>query len=61
MLGCFLRRPSHGIPLAFVLMLAYEYALHNYGLATYIFYAERKDFLSANREGLCSLVGYLAL
>jgi hypothetical protein len=42
-------------------MLAYEYALHNYGLATYIFYAERKDFLSANREGLCSLVGYLAL
>ena len=42
-------------------MLGYEYALHYYGLTTYIFHVSRTDFVSANREGLCSLVGYLAL
>lgn len=56
-----LRNPDSALVLAFGLMLAYEVVLSEFGLANYIFYAPRYDFVSANREGLASLVGYLSL
>ena len=57
----FLRDATYALPLAFVIMIVYELALVEYGLEEYIFYAPREDFVSANREGIASLVGYLSL
>jgi len=42
-------------------MICYEFVLKEYGLAKFVFNAPRTDFISANREGICSIVGYLGL
>ena len=42
-------------------MLGYEAVIKTYELDQFIFYAPRTDFWSANREGICSLVGYISL
>ncbi len=57
----FLRNPDYALPSAFVLMIGYEFILQEYNLATYIFHAPRTEFISANREGIATLVGYLSL
>jgi glucosaminylphosphatidylinositol acyltransferase len=57
----FMRNPDFALPIAFTLMLTYEFIIKEYELDKYIFYAPRTDFLSANREGIASLVGYLSL
>lgn len=57
----FLRSADLAIPLAFSLMITYELVLKEYELDRFIFYAPREDFVSANREGIASLVGYLSL
>ena len=42
-------------------MTFYEFALISLGLRTYVFYSPRLDFISANREGIISAFGYLAI
>lgn len=57
----FLRNPDFAMPIAFSLMICYEFIIKEYNLDSYIFYAPREDFISANREGIASLTGYLSL
>lgn len=56
-----LRNPDYALPLAFGMMVCYEFLIKEFKLDQYIFYAPRQDFISANREGIASLVGYLSL
>jgi hypothetical protein len=42
-------------------MLLYEFSLMSLGLKNYVFYGPRTDFISANREGVVSSSGYLAV
>lgn len=56
-----LRNPDHALPIAFVMMFGYELLIKQYGLDQYVFYAPRQDFISANREGITTLIGYLSL
>lgn len=42
-------------------MLGSEYMTAMFDLKTYVFHAPRSDFISANKEGLISLFGYLAI
>jgi len=39
----------------------YEMASQHYDLSSYVFFAARTDFISANREGIVSLLGYFSL
>jgi len=57
----FFRNPDLALPIAFSLMVGYEFILKEFELDRFIFHAPREDFVSANREGLFSLVGYLSL
>jgi phosphatidylinositol glycan class W len=57
----FVTNPKFGFPIAFTLMFLYEMVLKTYELEVWIFHAPRIDFFSANREGICSLVGYFSL
>lgn len=57
----FVRSASVAMPLAFGLMISYEFLLSEYALDKFIFHAPRVDFVSANREGIASLVGYFSL
>jgi phosphatidylinositol glycan class W len=42
-------------------MVAYEFSLQTLGLKQFVFYGPRTDFISANREGIVSSCGYLAV
>jgi phosphatidylinositol glycan class W len=57
----FLRNPDYALPVAFLLMIGYELVLKEFNLVNYIFYAPRTEFISANREGIATLVGYISL
>ena len=61
MLVVFLRNADHALPIAFITLLGYEFVTKEYNLEQFIFFAPRTDFVSANREGLFSLVGYISL
>lgn len=52
--------PSYSI-LAFLLAAAYQTALATTDLQGYVLTAARTDLLSKNREGVFSLIGYLAI
>lgn len=43
------------------LLIAYQYVLLKHGLTDYILHGDRTDFLSANREGIASLLGCVPL
>jgi phosphatidylinositol glycan class W len=47
--------------LALTIMLLYEFSLMSLGLKNYVFYGPRTHFISANREGVVSSFGYLAV
>ena len=53
------RRRARGL-FGVLVLLAYE-CLLRHGLEDYIMNAPRVDLISANKEGICSSVGYLAL
>jgi phosphatidylinositol glycan class W len=59
--GIFLRDSHYAGLYAMLIALAYQVYCHKANLSEYMFYAERTDFISANREGLYSLVGYISL
>jgi phosphatidylinositol glycan class W len=61
MLLVFVRNANLALPLAFVIMICYEFVIREFSLEPYIFYAPRRDFISGNREGIASLTGYLSL
>ncbi len=42
-------------------MIGYEFSLLTLGLKQFVFYGPRNDFISANREGVASSFGYLAI
>lgn len=42
-------------------MVAYDFCLAQFSLVNYIFFAPRTDFMSGNREGIYTVVGYVAL
>ena len=44
-----------------IIVFTYQLALNHYDLAMFVFFAPRVDFISANREGIFSVVGYFAL
>lgn len=46
---------------AVLVAVVYQLALTVFGLEQYVLYALRTTWVSANREGLCSSVGYLSL
>ena len=48
-------------PLALLLLCAHQAALSRLGLTAFILQAERRTWLEMNREGVASVVGYLAL
>lgn len=56
-LGLFKRSALAGL----FLLVVYETALQRYGLADYILHHPRTNWISQNKEGICSLLGYLAL
>ncbi|KAI1809576.1 GWT1-domain-containing protein [Poronia punctata] len=47
--------------LAIMIGVSYQYVLESSPLKAFILTAPRTDLLSMNREGICSLVGYLAI
>ena len=49
------------LPFALALMLMYEFALQQLGLQEWILQAPRTNFWNANKEGLCSMFGYVAI
>lgn len=52
---------QYSLPIAVTIMIAYEFSIVSLGLKDYVFYGPRKDFISANREGVVSSFGYLAV
>jgi glucosaminylphosphatidylinositol acyltransferase len=52
---------KYSLPFAVTIMVAYEFAILTQGIKNYVFYGPRNDFLSANREGVVSSFGYLAV
>jgi phosphatidylinositol glycan class W len=54
-------RPPLAGALGTILIVGYQFALQHLGLEHYILHAPRVDFVSANKEGICSAVGYFAL
>jgi phosphatidylinositol glycan class W len=54
-------RGGEGFAVAAVLMGAYTWALERRGLQAYILETPRLTWLSANREGVCSLLGYYSI
>ena len=60
-LQVFIRNHKIALPLAFCMLVVYEFGLSEFGLKDYIFYAPRETLISANREGICSLVGYFGI
>ena len=57
----FLVDTSKSIVVALTLMVCYQLALTQYNASEFVFTAPRIDFISANREGLFSLVGYFSM
>jgi len=51
----------YSLPFAVTIMIAYEFSIIALGLKDYVFYGPRTDFVSANREGIVSSFGYLAI
>jgi phosphatidylinositol glycan class W len=57
----FVRQSKYCLVYAFLIMLSYEFVLKEYDLAKFVFHAPRTDFISGNREGICSIVGYFSM
>jgi GWT1 len=60
-LQAFLRDPKYAMSLAIAIILGYQLVLSATPLQNYVFFAPRADIISANREGLLSLIGYFSL
>ena len=57
----FLVSSRFAIPIAMTMIVTYQMVLQQTELEEFVFFAEREDFVSANREGLLSLIGYVSL
>ena len=59
--GAFVRDNRHCLLYGFIVLLAQELLSQIYDLKSYILYAPRTDWISANKEGILSLFGYFAI
>lgn len=57
----FVREVRHSLLLAILIMIGFETVLKFYNIKDFVFYAPREDFLSGNREGIVSSLGYVAI
>ncbi|KYR01579.1 phosphatidylinositol glycan [Tieghemostelium lacteum] len=53
--------PNVNAAIGVLAIVIYQIALSNYGLADYILNHPRTDLISANKEGICSFIGYLSI
>lgn len=56
-----IKRVRHSLAVALVLLTIYEFCLSTMGIREFILYAPREGLVAANREGLCSCVGYISI
>ena len=54
-------RPQYAIFIGLAIIMVYQMSLSHFEIAEYVFFAPRTDFISANREGICSLFGYFGV
>ena len=52
---------KYSMALGIFVMIIYEFGLLCFGWKTYVLYGPRNDLFSANREGIVSSCGYLAI
>lgn len=57
----FIKDAKYALGIALILITCYEVLLTSTDLKQFIFYAERENFFSANREGICSSMGYVSM
>jgi len=57
----FISEIKHSNLFALVSLVLYEFALNVFGLKEFILYGPRDSFVAANREGICSLIGYISI
>jgi phosphatidylinositol glycan class W len=57
----FLKNVKHALGAALIIMTCYEYILNTTGLKEFILYAPREGLIAANKEGICSSVGYISI
>ena len=57
----FLRSSKFAMEYGFLILLLSEFASKKYDLSNYMFYAPRTDMISANKEGILSLPGYISI
>ena len=60
-LGVFIRKSQYCLIYGFIVLLAQEFISQIYDLKSYILYAPRTDWISANKEGILSVFGYFAI
>ena len=60
-LAVFLRNGKHAFIYGLLLLLASEFGSLTWDLKTYMLYAPRTDMISANKEGILSVPGYMAI
>ena len=54
-------KSKYTILIGLLILFSYQIAITHYGLEEFIFFAPRTDFISANREGILSVLGYFSL
>jgi len=59
-ISVFIRSSKYAMILGFTIMITTELLQQHHDAATYIWHAPRYDMISANREGIVSLSGYLS-
>jgi glucosaminylphosphatidylinositol acyltransferase len=60
-MGVFIRSSKYAIVYAIGILMIQEFIQIHWDLKTYIYHAPRNDLVSANREGIVSILGYFAL
>lgn len=57
----FVYKPKHALGIGVAILITFQVVLSHVNLTQFVFFAPRLDFISANREGILSCFGYLAL
>ena len=60
-MNVFIRSSKYAIVIAVAILLFQEFIQVHWDLETYIYHAPRNNLISANREGIISILGYFSL